>query len=149
MGADEAVYGQVGDMTYCPARSDPVAKPNPPHIELIIPALDVEVLTTTVKYTGLSSALIPIESMSRTCKTSIISITPTFQTDKGGLTKAPFAAESRNPLAIIALRCLLLKFFKFTTAPSPALFSCNINNPNARIEASSRPQTVGEVQGMR
>jgi len=43
-------------MTYCPARSDPVANPNPPHIELIIPALDVEVLTTTVKYTGLSSA---------------------------------------------------------------------------------------------
>ena len=39
----------VYKVTYCPARSDPVAKPNPPHIELIIPALDVEVLTTTVK----------------------------------------------------------------------------------------------------
>jgi hypothetical protein len=149
MGGDEAEYGQVGDMTHCPARSDPVAKPSPPHIELIIPALDVEVLTTTVKYTGLSSALIPVESISRTCKTSIISITPNFQIEKGELTKAPFAAESRNPLAIIALRCLLLKFFRFTTAPSPALFSCNTNNPNARTEASSRPQTVGEDHGMR
>jgi hypothetical protein len=38
---------------------------------------------------------------------------------------------------------------KSTTAPSPALFSWNINNPNARIEASNRPQTVGEVQGIK
>ena len=63
MRGDHGTDGQIGERTYCPARSDPVAKPNPPHIELIIPALDVEVLTTTVKYTGLSSALNPIESM--------------------------------------------------------------------------------------
>jgi hypothetical protein len=87
VGGDEAIFGQEGDMTYCPARSDPVAKPSPPHIELIIPALDVEVLTTTVKYTGLSSALIPIESILRTCKTSIISITPTFRQLTGDLQK--------------------------------------------------------------
>ena len=37
------------DPTYCPASSEPVAKPRPPHIELIIPALEVEVFTTTVK----------------------------------------------------------------------------------------------------
>jgi hypothetical protein len=43
--------------TYCPARREPVASPSPPHMELIIPALEVEVLTTTVKYTGLLISL--------------------------------------------------------------------------------------------
>jgi hypothetical protein len=67
----------------------------------------------------------------------------------GALTNAPFAADSKNPLAIIALLCRLFRFFKSTTAPSPALFSTNTNKTNAMTERTRRPHTEKLDQGRR